>query len=299
MALITKDTQIGATFSGKTKYLGWERLLAFSGGPLGHAGWPQKNIHTDPEFARSFGLPSVAASATQFTGYVVDLLLDLFGIAWLSQGQMDVKFIGLVGADDKLISKAQVQSREPRDGAIQFTLTVCCEKTDGTKVLVGSATGMAGEPNFTPSQIPLLPPELSAEQDIKGRSLLEPIEFLVTPELNQQYLFAEEDFHPRYIEETEIGPPIVHPGLLLNMSNPTRSPSFASDIGPVGIHSRDEAFFLHPARVGKRVRVTWKQGEPYVKRDHYYKVFQTHVVEEGGLMIMKRICHGLIPPRSG
>ena len=33
----------------------------------------------------------------------------------------------------------------------------------------------------------------------------EPLEFLVTPEMNQQYLYAEEDFHPRYIEASPRG----------------------------------------------------------------------------------------------
>jgi len=294
MIELTKDTQIGATFFGKAKRISWERLWAFSGGAFTNAGWPAKNIHTDLEFARSFGLSSVAASATQYMGYVVELLVGLFGAQWLWQGQMDVKFIGQVDAGDMLTSKAQVQSKEPRDSSIQFTLTVCCEKQEGTKVLVGSATGMVGKAKL---QTQMLFQEALAGADKKEKSPLAPLEFLVTPELNQQCLFAEEDFHPRYIEETEIGPPIAYPGLLLNMSNPTRSPSFALDVGPVGIHSRDEAFFFHPARVGKKIKVMWERGEPYVKRDRYYQVFKTSVVEEEGLVVMKRVCHGLVPQR--
>ncbi|MBM4332920.1 MAG: hypothetical protein FJ117_17190 [Deltaproteobacteria bacterium] len=295
---ITKDTQIGATFSGKAKRVSWERLWAFSGGPLSITGWPKKNIHTDLEFARSFGLSSVAASATQYMGYVVELLIGLFGVEWLWHGRMDVKFIGLVDAGDMLISKAQVQYKESRDDSIQFTLAVCCEKQDRTKVLVGSATGMLGKVNFPLNQTQLFFQEALVEHNKKEKKPLAPLEFLVTPELNQQYLFAAEDFHPQYIEETEIGSPIAHPGLLLNMSNPTRSPSFTLDFGPAGIHSRDETFFFQPARVGKKIKVTWEDGEPYVKRDRYYQVFKTSVVEEDGMVIMKRVCHGLVPQRS-
>lgn len=225
-------------------------------------------------------------------------MINLWGVEWLHQGRMDVKFIGLVNAGDKLISKAQIQSKESRDDSIHFTLAVCCEKQDGTKVLVGSAMGVIGKANSPPNHTPPLPEEVSAEPDKKERPPLEPFEFSVTPELNQQYLFAEEDFHPRYIEETEIGPPIVHPGLLLNMSNPTRSPSFSLDIGPAGIHSREETNFFHPARVGKKIKVSWEHGEPYLKRGRYYQVFMTSVIEEGGLTVMKRVSHGLVPQRN-
>ena len=118
-----------------------------------------------------------------------------------------------------------------------------------------------------------------------------PFEFFVTPELNQQYLYAEEDFHQRYIEETEDGPPIVHPALLLNMSNDSRSPSFSLPPGVAGLHARDEAFFYNPARVGKRLRVTWKVAGAYEKRGRPYKIVECWVTDEDGVKIMKRLSH--------
>lgn len=118
-----------------------------------------------------------------------------------------------------------------------------------------------------------------------------PLDLLVTPELNQQYLYAEEDFHRRYIEETKDGPPIVHPALLLNMSNDTRSPSFSLPPGVAGLHARDEAFFYNPARVGKRLRVTWKVAGLYEKRGRPYKIVECWVKDEDGQTIMKRLSH--------
>ena len=85
----------------------------------------------------------------------------------------------------------------------------------------------------------------------------EPLEFIVTPELNQQYLYAEEDFHPRYIEGSEGRPPMVHPGLFLNMSNNTRSPSFYLPPGWGEVHAGEDTEYLNPGRVGKKFRVTW------------------------------------------
>ena len=117
----------------------------------------------------------------------------------------------------------------------------------------------------------------------------EPLEFLVTPELNQQYLYAEEDFHARYIEETEAGPPIVHPALILNMSNNSRSPSFFLPPGVAGLHAADETFFYRPARVGKRLKVTWKLLDKYEKRGRPYNLFDCRVTDEDGVEILKKL----------
>jgi hypothetical protein len=116
----------------------------------------------------------------------------------------------------------------------------------------------------------------------------EPLEFVVTPELNQQYLYAEEDFHPRYIEASGEGPPLVHPGILFNMSNNTRSPSFFLPPGWGEVHAAEETEFINPARVGKKIRVTWKVIEAFEKRGKPWHVLDIMIVDEDGLPIMRR-----------
>ena len=116
----------------------------------------------------------------------------------------------------------------------------------------------------------------------------EPLEFLVTPELNQQYLYAVEDYHPRYIEESEIGPPLVHPGFLLNMSNNTRSPSFHLPPGWAEIHAAEDTEYLNPAEVGKKLRVTWKVVRTFEKRGRPWHVLDILIVDEDGVEILRR-----------
>lgn len=120
----------------------------------------------------------------------------------------------------------------------------------------------------------------------------EPFEFLVTPELNQQYLYAEEDFDSKYIQETESGPPMVHPALILNMSNTTRSPSFFLPPGVSALHARDEVFFYNPARVGKKLKVTWQVVETFEKRGRPYLLIEARIIDEDGVEIMRRLLHG-------
>jgi hypothetical protein len=141
---ITRDTPVDATFAGRPRLISMERLWAFSGGPFALDGWPRKNLHTDPAVAASVGLPSVGASGTQYQGYVVQLMLDLFGEAWLSHGTMTGKFIALVNAGETVQAHARVIEKEEQGGQVRFTLSVWCENGRGEQVLVGRATGLAG-----------------------------------------------------------------------------------------------------------------------------------------------------------
>jgi acyl dehydratase len=126
----------------------------------------------------------------------------------------------------------------------------------------------------------------------------EPLEFIVTPELNQQYLYAEEDFNPIYLEGTEDRPAIVHPALILNMSNDTKSPSFSIPSDISGLHARDNVLFLNPARVGKKLIVKWKVTDIYSKRERPYKIVETLVSDEDGLEILKRYQHVTLTAES-
>lgn len=300
MAAITKDTKVGATFDGKPKRVSWERLWTFSGGPFKSTGWPARNIHTNLEFAVSCGLPSkVAASATQYMGYVTQLMIDLFGVEWLSHGTMDVRFVAIVDAGDTLVTRAAVQSKEARTDTTKFIMDVYCENQRHEKVLIGLATGCigkavrAGREEYD-RRLAELRADTAMQHDVVGRLGLEPLEFLVTPELNQQFLYGEEDFYSHYIEETEGKPPIVHPALVLNWSNGTRSPTYSMPAGRAGLHTRDETFFYNPARVGKKLRVSWKPVATYERRGRPYSIGETVVVDEDGPEIVRRLNYSTI-----
>jgi len=116
----------------------------------------------------------------------------------------------------------------------------------------------------------------------------EPYHFLVTPEFNHQYLEAVDDHHRRYLEETELGPPIVHPALFLNYCSITKSPSFYLPPGMAAVVAKDEIEYLNPGRVGKSFRVSWKVVDTYTKRGRTYQVTEISVVDEDGIRIMRR-----------
>jgi acyl dehydratase len=141
MRKLTPDTKIGHEFTGKRKTISEARVFAFSGGRLNAPGWPGKNIHTDLEFARSCGLQTRSVSGTQYMGYLIELMVDLFGESWLSHGKMDLKFIAIVDVGDSLTAKAVVTSKELEGSGTRFALEMWCENQRGDKVAVGTATG--------------------------------------------------------------------------------------------------------------------------------------------------------------
>lgn len=122
----------------------------------------------------------------------------------------------------------------------------------------------------------------------------EPLVFTVTPELNQQYLFAVEDFNPRYLRSGAWGEPMVHPSILMNMSNRTRSPSFKLPPGWSSIHARDETEFRSAARVGETLTVTWKVVERYERRDRPYQALEVRITRPDGSLALRRIAHSTV-----
>ncbi len=116
----------------------------------------------------------------------------------------------------------------------------------------------------------------------------EPNELLVTREFNQQYLEAQEDKHPMYSQQGASGVAVVHPGLLIAHSNVTRSPGFYLPAGVAAVHAKEEVQFLSPARVGKRLRVCWRVVDTYEKRGRPYQVKEAEVVDEDGVVVLRR-----------
>jgi hypothetical protein len=119
-----------------------------------------------------------------------------------------------------------------------------------------------------------------------------PFEVLVTPELNQQYLYAEEDFDPRYWRSQGDLSPLVHPALLLHVSNNTHSPSFRLPRGIVNLQTAEETAFMSLCRVGARLRVTWVVVDRFERRGRTYNTRLARVVDQNGTEILRRTLTG-------
>ena len=133
--------------------------------------------------------------------------------------------------------------------------------------------------------------ERKAATDLAVGESYAPYGFLVTADLNEQYCYAEEDYDLRYRQGDGGNPPLVHPALILNMSNRTRSPSFYMPAGRSVLHAKDIIEFVAPAYVGKELNVTWTVCERYEKRGRDFMVIDCRVTDEDGREIFRRFSH--------
>ncbi len=126
-----------------------------------------------------------------------------------------------------------------------------------------------------------------------------PLEFTVTPCMNELFLYAIQDYHPRYWQDTEDGPSIVHPVLLLQMSPRTRSPSWNLAPGMGSVLGREHTEFKTPGRVGHTFHVEWTVLEVYEKRGRPYHNTETLIHDDRGALILRRQLHSTFFMRDG
>jgi hypothetical protein len=124
--------------------------------------------------------------------------------------------------------------------------------------------------------------------ELKAGDEYEPLEFIVTTDLNQQFLYAVEDYGPIYLEGRDGRPPLVHPVLLMHMSPRTRSPSYRQAPGMGSAFARDRSWYSNPGYVGSRFRVTWTVTNTYEQRGKIYQDYVAVIADQASRQILKR-----------
>ena len=133
------QSEPGHVLEGRARQLTLARALALSGGPFDAAVWPEKNLHTDLKAANDAGLAEIVVSGTQWEGYLVGFLAELFGMHWFRHGELDIKIPRSVRIGETLQPKARLETRETQGGTLRIALSVWVENQDGAQVLVGTA----------------------------------------------------------------------------------------------------------------------------------------------------------------
>lgn len=125
--------------------------------------------------------------------------------------------------------------------------------------------------------------------DFEEGDFYQPVEFTVTPEFNEQYCFGEEDYHPRYITGVDGKPPLVHPGLLLNMTNYSKPVDYRLPEDCTSLQAGDETRFKGHAYVGDSFRVTYQRTKNFEKRGRNYFEHRMVLTNSRGEELMERI----------
>jgi hypothetical protein len=121
--------------------------LVYGPGLVVPEAWPEQNLHSDAEAAAQEGLPGPVASAPQLIAMVHRQMMMAFGRGWLAGGKIDVKMIKPVEVGDTTTVKGrvvgiQLECTPSKEETLRVLCEVWVERLGGTKVLVGTASGL-------------------------------------------------------------------------------------------------------------------------------------------------------------
>jgi acyl dehydratase len=128
------DGEIIESISGPLKEVTLEMCKLFSG--------PRKNYHNDVEEARKLGFPDIVVQGMMPLCFVSEMMTNRFGEGWFAGGRMKVNLVNVVWRGDQLTARGLVREITPEGSRRRSRLDVWCEKEDGTKVVVGSASAV-------------------------------------------------------------------------------------------------------------------------------------------------------------
>lgn len=132
-----KGIKEGDKISGRPKEITLDRMRKFSGHLEGG-----ENIHTNEKMANEAGLPGPIAQGMMSYGYILEMILTIFGDKWLKDGELEVSFLRYVLPGDVITAKGVIRSKEASDSGTKIMLEVWCENQRKEKVVAGTATGI-------------------------------------------------------------------------------------------------------------------------------------------------------------
>ncbi|MBI5504365.1 MAG: hypothetical protein HY899_06165 [Deltaproteobacteria bacterium] len=124
----------GHALSPLEKTITEEVCMAFSG--------PSENYHTNRAAARAFGFPDIVVQGMLPTCMGAELLTRQYGRGFLAGGKMDLRLVNVLWADETVRACAEETEAVPEADRTRIHLDLWVEKTDGTKVAVGSASAL-------------------------------------------------------------------------------------------------------------------------------------------------------------
>ena len=130
------DIKIGDTLPPLTKPIAQRQIDMYSG-------VRPYSIHTDAEWARKKGFAAPLAQGLMSSAYVSQMMVQLLGEGFVKGGRMSVAFIKPVLVGDTLTMHGAVTGTDAEGSNTRVTVEFWCENQDGTKTMVGNASGLA------------------------------------------------------------------------------------------------------------------------------------------------------------
>jgi acyl dehydratase len=103
-----------------------------------------RNYHNDKDASKELGFGNTVIGGRMTLSCVTELLTRHFGRGFYLGGRLDVKFTNVLGPNEPFTTRGIITGRRVEGGPTRAEVTVYCEKADGTKVIVASASALEG-----------------------------------------------------------------------------------------------------------------------------------------------------------
>ena len=111
-----------------------DMCMAFSG--------PARNYHNDKQMAVDLGFPEIVVQGMLSVCLVAEMMTRRFGIGFLYGGKMDLRLVNVVWGNDVTGPKGLIVERRPEGSRSRAEVDAWCDKADGTKTVVGTASAL-------------------------------------------------------------------------------------------------------------------------------------------------------------
>jgi len=103
---------------------------------------PHRNYHTDREMAQAMGFPDVVVQGMMSVCFLSELMTRNFGLGWFHGGKLLVNLVNVVWPNDSLRVGGMIREEVREGSRTRLHCDVWCEKADGVKTIVGSASAL-------------------------------------------------------------------------------------------------------------------------------------------------------------
>jgi acyl dehydratase len=101
-----------------------------------------RNYHNDKDASKELGFGNTVIGGRMTLSCVTELLTRHFGRGFYLGGRLDVKFTNVLWPDEPFTTRGIITGRRVENGQTRAEVTVFCEKADGTKIIVASASAL-------------------------------------------------------------------------------------------------------------------------------------------------------------
>lgn len=124
----------GEPIEAPMRLISEEMCMAFSG--------PARNYHTDRAKAVELGFPDIVVQGMLSVCLVSEMMTRRFGLGFYNGGRMDLRLVNVLWGNDTTGAKGRIIERRPEGKRTRAEVEVWCEKADGAKTIVGTASAL-------------------------------------------------------------------------------------------------------------------------------------------------------------